>query len=165
MPRAKRETRASESRDATRNRMPQTRGVGNLFIPADIVKQFKAKGLVLRWIAETVEGAPRAVNVQNRLINGWQAVMAEECPMLATPVLPGQPAEQLIRRGGQILVKQPIKDWQAERRAIEAENARDLQSVNWDASLKPEERSAAPGFDNKVTIERVVTAGDPQFKE
>lgn len=163
MPRAKRETRAVESRAAGKRTMPQTRHVGALYIPEEIRLEAKKRGMVLRWVAETVEGAPRAVNVQNRLMNGWQPVMADRYPQLVPPVLPGQQPEQIIRRGGQILVERPIKDHLAERADVDAQNMEDLQQVNW-ADGPNEPTMPRADFGSKVNIERVVSTG-PAFKE
>lgn len=163
MPRAKRETRMSESRLSNQKPMPQTRHVGMLYVPEHIQKEAKKRGMILRWIAETVEGSPRAVNVQSRLINGWKPVMVDQYPDMQTPVLPGQQPEQIIRRGGQILVEKPIKDYLAERADVDAQNMEDLQQVNW-ADGPNEPTMPRADFGSKVNIERVVSTG-PAFKE
>lgn len=163
MPRAKRETRMSESRLSNQKHMPQTRHVGMLHIPEPIQREAKKRGMVLRWIAETVEGAPRAVNVQGRLMNGWKPVMVDQYPDMATPVLPGQQPEQIIRRGGQILVEKPIKDYLAERADIDAEHMAELSQVNW-ADGPNDPTMPRQDFGSRVDVERVVSQG-PAFKE
>lgn len=163
MPRAKRETRMSESRASNQARMPQTRHVGMLHIPEQIQREARKRGMILRWIAETVEGSPRAVNVQARLMNGWKPVMVDQYPDMATPVLPGQQPEQIIRRGGQILVEKSIKEYQAERAEIDREHLEELRHVNW-ADGPNDPTMPREDFGSRVDVERVVSQG-PAFKE
>lgn len=166
MPRANRGTRAGDSREATQRRMPQTRHVGMLAIPDEVMRDAKKRGVVLRWLAEAVNNQPHpnAMNVQGRLMNGWKPVLTEQYPVMSPPVLPGAQESSIIRRGGLILCEIRRDLYDEERADINAENMELLERVNWaDGPVDP--NMPRQELVNRVDISQVETRRGGAFKD
>lgn len=127
------ESRAEQARSAERRPRVKNRMFGALAIPEEIRKRFKSRGLGLQWMAESVYGEVGDVStkLQNRMMNGWQPVAVEEAEEVAPIPLPGKQADTIIRRGGQILMKKPLKEIAEDQEELRRINMRELRSVKW----------------------------------
>lgn len=154
------ETRSAETRAADVRRMPQVRYQGKLYFPQEKIP----RGMVYRWIRESLLNEPDPSNMTDRLISGWKPVPADRHPEYVPPPLPGvSDVSSVIRRGGQILCEKPFKDWSAERRQLQEENRAIMQDVAWTGQNDP----ALPrqDFGSTVEIERVTAERGASFKE
>jgi len=120
-PRQDRDNRAAQRPQLSADR--RTR----LYVPPEVKKEDKE----YRWVAETVQNAPNDGRVEAALQDGWAPVNADDYPSLRAPTLPGRERQDnLVRKGGQILME--IDKWQYEQRVEdhEAENAAVAQSIS-----------------------------------
>lgn len=120
--------RAQTSRVATERVFePEGRGILHIDeneLPAD----FR-----LKWVREYVLGRHDPDNVTRELDKGWDPVPAEAMPKLVPRSLDeGRPASKYIRRGGEILMRKPIKIAKEEEAAMREYNRRILQEVDRD---------------------------------
>lgn len=121
--------RQRQDRDARASQRPQLSADRRtrLYIPPEVKPQDKE----WRWVAESVHNAPNDGRVESALQDGWTPVDASKYPDLRPPSLPGrEKTDNLVRKGGQILME--IDKWKFEERLDdqEAENAAVSQSIS-----------------------------------
>lgn len=176
MARQSRSPRAGETRTDAARRVERRAALRNndtltLTIPPDIINEAKGRGMVLRWVSETVynEPVPNGAGIQARMANDWQPVPANIYPQLLAPPLPGKPPETggIIRRGGHILCQLPQAFWDDERQVMRERNIEALQSVNWDEKQPGANSELHPRMvlADQVAIHTTSTKGDPQFQD
>lgn len=87
------------------------------------------------WIRESTLGEYDEGNIQTAMSDqGYEPVLAEEMPLAVAPVLPGRkaPADRLIRRGGQILMKRSKEIAQDHAEALADANRAAIAGVTKD---------------------------------
>lgn len=86
-----------------------------------------------QWIREATLGQPDFENVDARLDAGWTPVTTQEAPRFKRVSIPGRAVtDDLVRRGGLMLVKRPKEIGDAERAALAQQNKQILASVDKD---------------------------------
>lgn len=121
--------RQRQDRDARAAQRPQLSADRRtrLYVPPEVKKDDKA----YRWVAETVHNAPNDGRVEAALQDGWSPVDATEYPELRAPTLPGRErTDNLVRKGGQILMQTDKWRYEQSVEDHEAENAAVSQSIS-----------------------------------
>ena len=90
-----------------------------LQIPTEVTERYKSEGYVLRWIRIMLDGDEDFQNIGKKEREGWQFIMAKECPELATGFRIREEGSLAgcILRGDVALAKQPIEYSEAKKRA------------------------------------------------
>lgn len=150
-------TRASETREATMRKRPETHFQSKLYVPPE-----KIPGeMTYSWVRESTLNEPDPDNMTDRMIRGWQPVPASRHPEMVPPPLPGYEGHEVavIRRGGLILCERPTRDVEEYRRDRDLENIETLQDVAWTGQNDPN----LPRFEDRdsgVAFERVTSFKD-----
>lgn len=145
---ASRPTRASEARSAVAR--PPVAGRGSLL---DVDTSGLAPDVEVTFIRETCHGEYDEANVTSAMMRGYTPVTTDDLPGGAGPTLPGRKREDnLIRRGGLILMQRPKAAAEAERADFIAAD----RSAK--ASVAREVAGAMDGKNFQALSERPVTA-------
>lgn len=103
------------------------------------------KGMSLKWCREYTHGERDMENVRASLLDGWKAVLADQMSAFAAPLLPGEArTDNLIRRGGMILMMRPTDFTNAALDYFRTENAATLASLDRDRVAKQDGKNFKP---------------------
>lgn len=151
--------RAAETRAAEQRVMPALDDVGPLHVPAHLVP----KGMVYRWVRESLVGMPDGNNMSARARRGWRPVPANRPGhdiLMQTSMFGADPANAatVIRNGGLLLCEMPKREHDRLMDAMRARNMSEMQ--------------ASPGLDHNalnetavVNVNQVSRTLEREFKE
>jgi hypothetical protein len=153
---APRVTRAQESRSATLRRGIGGEHRGRLHIDQKLLDPARE----YTWIREETLGERDKSNIQDALDNGeYEPVSAQHHPELAGKTLPGwEDKDQLIRRGGLVLMSRPKEVGVERREQLAADNAEALRSVA--RTLEDTRAKSDPNYVQRMKDERISVTVD-----
>jgi len=103
-----------------------------LAIPQSVKDDFEDQGFGLMWIRIMLRGQDDHQNIGRKQREGWEFVMADECPEMASGfrVMESGSLAGCIVRGDVALAKQPIEYGEARRIAIRKRTSQLEEAVN-----------------------------------
>lgn len=129
------ESREFEGR-IVNERPPIVFGGGSRFnLPPNLLKRFKNDGYVLSFVVYSSGNVDQKENYYNAIDRGYDPVASNEAPELRrrvelSPFGAREEGDQLIRVGGQTLMKRRVEDQEAEDKYYDSENSRQEYMMN-----------------------------------